>query len=62
MIPARAGVTIEGVDSFEDHLVVYERERGLEKICIRDGAGSFLALHRFSRAGLHRRRDRQRRI
>ncbi len=41
VIPPRAGVTIEGVDSFEDHLVVYERERGLEKICIRDGSGSF---------------------
>jgi oligopeptidase B len=40
VIPARADVTIEGVDSFEDHLVVYERERGLEKICIRDGSGS----------------------
>jgi oligopeptidase B len=39
VIPARAGVTIEGVDSFEDHIVVYERERGLEKICIRDGDG-----------------------
>ena len=42
VIPARAEVTIEGVDSFEDHLVVYERERGLEKICIRDGLGTFL--------------------
>jgi oligopeptidase B len=40
VIPARAGVTIEGVDSFEDHIVVYERERGLEQICIRDGAGA----------------------
>ncbi len=40
VIPARAGVTIEGVDSFEDHIVVYERERGLEKICIRDGDGA----------------------
>jgi oligopeptidase B len=40
VIPARAGVTIEGVDSFEDHIVVYERERGLEKICIRDGSGA----------------------
>ncbi len=37
VIPARSDVTIEGVDQFEDHLVVYERERGLEKICIRDG-------------------------
>jgi oligopeptidase B len=41
VIPARAEVTIEGVDSFEDHLAVYERERGLETICIRDGMGAF---------------------
>ena len=41
VIPARADVTIEGVDSFEDHLALYERERGLEKICIRDGSGAF---------------------
>ncbi len=41
VIPARADVTIEGVDSFEDHLAIYERERGLEKICIRDGLGAF---------------------
>jgi oligopeptidase B len=41
VIPARADVTIEGVDSFEDHLAVYERERGLEKICVRDGLGAF---------------------
>jgi oligopeptidase B len=41
VIPPRSEVTIEGVDSFEDHLVVYERERGLEKICIRDGSGAF---------------------
>jgi oligopeptidase B len=40
VIPARAGVTIEGVDSFEDHMVVYERERGLENICIRGGSGA----------------------
>jgi len=40
VIPARAGVTIEGVDSFENHIVIYERERGLEKICIRDGSGA----------------------
>jgi oligopeptidase B len=40
-IPARADVTIEAVDSFEDHVAVYERERGLEKICIRDGSGAF---------------------
>jgi oligopeptidase B len=41
VIPARTAVTIEGVDSFENHLVVYERERGLEKICIRDAEGGF---------------------
>jgi oligopeptidase B len=41
VILARTGVTIEGVDSFEDHIVVYERERGLEKICIRDGDAAF---------------------
>jgi oligopeptidase B len=41
VIPARAEVTIEGVDAFEDHLVIYERERGLETICIRDGMGGF---------------------
>jgi oligopeptidase B len=40
VIPARAAVTIEGVDSFEHHIVIYERERGLEKICIRDGSGA----------------------
>jgi oligopeptidase B len=39
IVPARAAVTIEAVDSFEEYLVVYERERGLEKICVRDGAG-----------------------
>lgn len=39
VIPARAAVTIEGVDSFEDFLVVYERERGLEKIAIHDRDG-----------------------
>ena len=41
VIPARADVTMEGVDSFQDHLVIYEREKGLEKICIRDGSGAF---------------------
>jgi oligopeptidase B len=42
VIPARPTVTIEGVDSFEDYLIIHERERGLEKICIRDGDGGFL--------------------
>jgi len=41
VIPARSGITIEGIDSFEDHIVVYERERGLETICVRDGSGVF---------------------
>ena len=41
VIPARTKVKIEGVDSFEDYLIVYERERGLEKICVRDGNGAF---------------------
>jgi len=40
VIPARPAVTIEGIDSFEDNLIVYERERGLEKICVRDGNGA----------------------
>ena len=40
VIPARPAVTIEGIDSFEDYLIVYERERGLEKICVRDGNGA----------------------
>jgi len=40
VIPARPAVTIEGVDSFEDYLIVYERERGLEKICVRDCNGA----------------------
>ena len=41
VIPARPSVKIEGIDSFEDYLIVYERERGLEKICVRDGNGAF---------------------
>jgi oligopeptidase B len=41
VIPGRADVTIEGLDSFEGHLAIYERERGLETICIRDGSGAF---------------------
>ncbi len=41
VIPARSAVTIEGVDSFQGHIAVYERERGLETICIRDSTGAF---------------------
>lgn len=41
VIPARADVTIEGVDSFAAFLAIYERDRGLEKLCIRDGLGEF---------------------
>jgi oligopeptidase B len=40
VIPGRTHVTIEGIDSFQDHLAIYERELGLEKICIRDGSGA----------------------
>jgi len=36
ILASRPNVTLEGVDAFQDHLVVYERERGLEKICVRD--------------------------
>jgi len=36
MIPARAQATIEGVDSFENNLVIYERQLGLERIAICD--------------------------
>ncbi len=39
VIPGRSDVTIEGVDQFQDHFVVYERERGLERVCIRDREG-----------------------
>ncbi len=41
IIPGRGGITIEGVDSFESHLVIYERDRGLEKIAIHDSSGAF---------------------
>jgi oligopeptidase B len=40
VIPARPAVTIEGIDSFEDYLIVYERERGLERICVRDSSAA----------------------
>ena len=40
VIAAQASVTIEGVDAFEDYLVVYEREKGLEKICVRKDASA----------------------
>jgi oligopeptidase B len=39
VIPGRDMVTIEGVDQFESHWVVYERERGLDRICVRHGDG-----------------------
>ncbi len=58
VIPARADVTIEGIDSFEDHLAIYERERGMEKICIRRRFRGFFSLHRISGASLHRQRGR----
>ena len=62
VIPARADVTIEGVDSFEDHIVVYERERGLEKICIRDGEGANFHYIEFPEPVYTRQRHGQRRI
>ena len=40
VIPGRDTVMLEGVDAFADHLVIYEREKGLEKICVRDKAGT----------------------
>lgn len=36
VLPGREGVTIEGVDTFRHHLVVYEREEGLLKIRIQN--------------------------
>lgn len=36
MIPHREQVLIEGIDAFENYLVVYERDNGLKKIRIRD--------------------------
>jgi oligopeptidase B len=36
LIPARQNVMIENMDAFENHLVVYERENGLERIRIRN--------------------------
>lgn len=35
-IPHRANVKIDDIDCFEKHIVVYERDQGLEKIQIRD--------------------------
>ncbi len=40
LIPARAGVKIDGLDVFKDTLVVYEREQGLPKIRVMDWASS----------------------
>jgi oligopeptidase B len=34
VIPQRDSVKIDNIDVFENHLVVYERENGLKKICI----------------------------
>ena len=39
VIAHRPKVLIEGVDLFENHLVIYERERGLPHISIRDHSG-----------------------
>ena len=40
VIPGRDSVRISGFDVFENHLVVYEREKGLERIRIIDLAGN----------------------
>ncbi|MBL8744959.1 MAG: S9 family peptidase [Phycisphaerae bacterium] len=39
VIPGRDDVTIEGVDCFARQLVVYERDRGQQRICIRGYKG-----------------------
>lgn len=39
VVAARPEVTVEGVDAFQDYLVIYEREKGLEKICVRPDGG-----------------------
>jgi oligopeptidase B len=36
VLPARKGVTIESVETFKNHLVVYERDNGLHKFRIED--------------------------
>ena len=38
MIPHRESVKLDGVDAFENHLVIYEREQGLRKMRIRNMA------------------------
>ncbi|MDP8982049.1 MAG: S9 family peptidase [Acidobacteriota bacterium] len=35
IVPGRPGITVEGLEAFRNHLVIFERERGLEKIAIR---------------------------
>jgi oligopeptidase B len=35
IVAGRAGITVEGLEAFRNHLVIFERERGLEKIAIR---------------------------
>lgn len=39
VIPHRERVTVEGLDSFARHMVVYERDQGLERIQIRPDGG-----------------------
>jgi oligopeptidase B len=42
VVPHRADVMLEGVDTFENHLVIYERQNGLKRIRISapDGTGN----------------------
>ena len=41
LIPHRKSVLVDGIDVFQDHLVVYEREAGLPHIAIYDHGGKF---------------------
>ena len=36
VIPYRSNVTVEGMDFFSNHMIVYEREKGLQKMRVTD--------------------------
>lgn len=45
VIPGRADTLIEGLEPFESHMAIYERQRGLTQICVRnmsDGSAYYL--------------------
>jgi oligopeptidase B len=46
LLPHRADVKVDGLDAFEDHLVIYERETGLRQIRVLELAGGPAAVHR----------------